>query len=66
MTILKAGRPIYKEKDLGQLKDIRDPIIRMNINMKQTFYKQIKQTALDENITITKIVCKALYEYINK
>jgi NRPS condensation-like uncharacterized protein len=40
--------------------------IRMNVNIPRSFYKRIKQTALDENTTVTDIVMKALEGYLSK
>ena len=40
--------------------------IRMNVNIPRSFYKRIKQKALDENTTVTDIVMKALEGYLSK
>lgn len=40
--------------------------IRMNVNITKSFYKRIKQRALNEDKTIKDIVIKALEEYLNK
>lgn len=66
MSILKAGRPSKKEKAIVSVQNTKEEMIRMNINISKTFYKQVKQKALDKDTTITEIVIKALNEYISK
>jgi hypothetical protein len=66
MSILKAGRPSKKEKAIASVQETKEEMIRMNINISKTFYKQIKQKALDQDTTITEIVIKALNEYMSK
>lgn len=55
----KVGRPSKKES--SEL-----TTVRMNINLPKSFHKKIKQTALDEDATVTEIVIKALKEYMDK
>lgn len=38
--------------------------VRMNVNIPKSFYKKIKHQALDEEITITELVLKALKQYL--
>jgi hypothetical protein len=38
--------------------------VRMNVNIPKSFHKRVKQQALDEDITITKLVLKALRGYL--
>lgn len=55
MESRKAGRP----------KRHTEEMIRMNINLPKSFYKKIKQKALDEETTVTEIVIKALEKYLH-
>jgi len=41
-----------------------EEIIKINVNIKRKFHKQIKQKALDEDITVTELVRKAVSKYI--
>lgn len=67
MSLLKAGRPTNKkEKALESVRDISEETIRMNINISKSFYKKIKQKALDEDCTITEIAIKSLETYMSK
>lgn len=66
MKLLKAGRPINKEKAMAQLQEDADPFVRMNVNIRKSFHKKIKQKALDESTTVTEIVFKAINEYLSK
>ncbi len=68
MTILKAGRPTAskKEKALASIKNTKDEFMRMNVNISKAFHKKIKQRALDEDTTVTRIVMKALEVYLSK
>jgi len=65
MSILKAGRPSRKEKAIASVQDSNKESIRMNVNISKAFYKQIKQQALDEDITVKELVLKALKEYMS-
>lgn len=67
MSLLKAGRPTNKkEKALDSVRDISEETIRMNINISKSFYKKVKQRALDEDRTITEIAIKSLEAYMSK
>ena len=66
MSILKAGRPSRKEKAISDVQNLQDETIRMNINIPKTFYKKIKQKALDDDMTVTELVIKALKTHIIK
>jgi hypothetical protein len=66
MSLLKTGRPTNKQKAIERVQEIAEETIRMNVNILRGFYKQIKQKALDENITVTELVSKAVKEYISK
>lgn len=41
-----------------------DETVRMNVNISKSFYKKIKQAALDEDSSITELVKKALLNYL--
>lgn len=68
MNILRAGRPSVsnKQKAIQDVQEQKDETIKMVINMSRSFHKQIKQRALDEDITITELVHRAIKEYMNK
>lgn len=67
MSLLKAGRPTNKkDKAIESVRDISEETIRMNINISKSFYKKIKQKALDEDCTITEIAIKSLETYMSK
>ncbi|MBY0544327.1 MAG: hypothetical protein K2Q14_02135 [Gammaproteobacteria bacterium] len=67
MSLLKTGRPVSrKEKALESVKILDEETIRMNINIDKSFYKEIKQLALNEDKTIKDIVISALHKYVNK
>lgn len=66
MSLLKTGRPsVNKIKALQQLED-KDEIVKMNFNIAKGFHKEIKQYALNKDITIKELIHKALKEYMNK
>jgi hypothetical protein len=66
MSQLKTGRPSRKDKAIAAVQETQKNIIRMNINIPKSFYKIIKQRALDEDTSITEIVKKSLNEYMSK
>lgn len=66
MTLLKSGRPTNKQKAIEEVQKMKEDTVRMNVNISKVFHKQIKQKALDENITVTELVCKSVKEYISK
>jgi len=66
MTLLKSGRPTNKQKAIEEVQKTKEDTVRMNVNISKVFHKQIKQKALDENITVTELVCKAVKGYISK
>lgn len=64
--LLKAGRPSDSQtKLLKQLAD-QDETMKMNINIKKSFHKDIKRHALEHDITVTELVHQALQDYIKK
>jgi predicted HicB family RNase H-like nuclease len=66
MNTLKTGRPSRKEKIIASVQKVDEATIRMNVNIPKEFHKKIKQKALDEDITITELVMKAIKEYLSK
>ena len=66
MSKLKTGRPSKKDKAIASVQKTQEDTVRMNVNISKNFYKKIKQTALNEDLTVTDIVKKALNEYMNK
>ncbi|HXH54332.1 MAG TPA: hypothetical protein VNK03_01110 [Gammaproteobacteria bacterium] len=65
-NILKTGRPSRKEKAIAAIQSSEEETIRMNVNIPRSFHKKIKQRALDENITVTELVCKSINKYMEK
>lgn len=45
---------------------LKKDTIRMNINVPRTFYKEIQHKALDEDVSVTEFVIKAIKKYIKK
>jgi predicted HicB family RNase H-like nuclease len=66
MSVLKSGRPTNKQKTLEGVRDNQETFIRMNVNIAKDFHKKIKQRALDEDITVTELIHKAVKEYLSK
>lgn len=66
MTLLKAGRPSRKEKAIEAVQETKEEYVKMNFNVPKSFYKEIKQRALDEETNITQLIVKALNEYLSK
>lgn len=64
MSTLKVGRPSRREKAIKAVQE--DVKIRMNVNIEKTFYKSIKQFALDNDTTVSDVVIKSLEQYIGK
>lgn len=65
MTQFKIGRPSKKDKAMLALADDRETI-RANFILDKEFHKQMKQFALDTNITMTQLIKEAVSEYIRK
>jgi hypothetical protein len=66
MSVLKVGRPsLSKERALHQLGTTQE-LAKININIAKNFHKEIKRYALENNITITELIHKSLYEYMKK
>ena len=65
MSTLKTGRPSRKEKAIASVQEEQETTVRMNVNLPKTFYKKLKQKALNEDTTVTEIVKKALQSYIS-
>ncbi len=67
MSQLKTGRPSRKEQAIAAVQvNEAEEKTRLNINISKKFYRQVKQIALDEELSITDIVKKALNEYMSK
>lgn len=66
MNMLSTGRPSRKDKAITSVQEKQEEKIRMNVNIPKPFYKKVKQRALDEDVTVTELVSKALYEYMSK
>lgn len=66
MNMLKTGRPSNKHKAISAVQENDSEMIRMNINIVKSFHKEVKQFALDQDITVTELVKKALIEYMSK
>jgi hypothetical protein len=64
---LTAGRPSQKlpPKTLASLRGEGEKA-RLNVDIPKALYRQIKQRALDEDITITELTLKAVNEYLSK
>lgn len=65
MTQFRIGRPSKKDKAMLALADDRETI-RANFILDKAFHKQMKQFALDTNITMTQLIKEAVSEYIRK
>jgi hypothetical protein len=64
---LKAGRPERAAKTVDDIKaNLEEPIVRLNVNMKKSVYRRIKQQALDEDITVSELIHRAVFEYMKK
>ncbi len=57
--------PISK-KISNSHKDLKKDTIRMNINVPRAFYKEIQHKALDEDISVTEFVIRAIKNFIEK
>lgn len=68
MKLLKAGRPSSNKKDkaISSVQETGENYMKMNVNIEKSFYKQIKQRALNDDTTVREIVTKALKDYMSK
>lgn len=69
MSFSKAVDLKNKQKSTRQDIDIvatKEITVRMNVNIAKNFYKQIKKRALNEDITVTELVHRAIKEYMSK
>jgi hypothetical protein len=65
MSSLKIGRPsINKEKALRQLENNKDA--NLVVKVEKSFHKEIKRYALENDLTISELVHKALQVYMTK
>jgi len=54
------------KKTSGKAFEEKEEVTKMNVNIPKSFYKKIKQRALDEDTSVTEIVIRALNQYLNK
>ena len=69
MSISKEVDSKNKQKSTRQDIDesaTKEMTVRMNVNIAKSFHKQIKKRALNEDITVTELVHRAIKEYMNK
>ena len=66
MSILKAGRPTRKEKAIEAVQNTKEELVKVNFNVAKSFYKDIKQRALDDDTNMTQLITRALQEYLSK
>lgn len=66
MSKFKAGRPSKKDRAIASVQNIQSSTVRMNVNIKKELHRQLKQRALDKDITVTELVKKALHDYLSK
>ncbi|TLY47049.1 MAG: hypothetical protein E6K54_07355 [Gammaproteobacteria bacterium] len=59
MSISKKISKESKEK-------LKKDTIRMNINVPRVFYKEIQHKALDEDISVTEFVIRAIKNFMEK
>ena len=65
MGSLKIGRPsINKEKALRKLENNKDA--NLVVKVENSFHKEIKRYALENDLTISELVHKALQVYMTK
>lgn len=65
MSVLKAGRPSNdKTKLMNKL--AKEETIKMNINIKKQFHKEVKQYALAKDMTVTDLILTSLHLYMKK
>jgi len=60
---MNKSTPLKNKKDVRTPKE---PMIKMNNNIPRDFHKQIKQKALDEDTTVTELVCRVLKNYLKQ
>lgn len=65
---LKAGRP-SRAKSMEQLKaDLRGETatkVRLNVNMDDTLYWELKKKALNDRTTVTDVIIRLVQGYVN-
>lgn len=66
MSRLTSGRPSRKEKAIASIQEQKESLVRLNINVPKSFYKQVKQSALDRDLSVTDMVKAAVSEYMSK
>lgn len=65
MTQLKTGRPTRREKAILAVQEDKETI-RANFILDKALHKQMKQFALDSNMTVTQLIKAAVSEYMSK
>lgn len=65
MASIKQRGTIDRRTTMRDMHNVKEETIRMNLNIPRVFHKQIKQRALDEDITVTELVSKAIRAYIS-
>lgn len=66
MSKLTSGRPSRKEQAIASIQEQKEALVRLNINVPKSFYKQVKQLALDRELSVTDMVKAAVSEYMSK
>jgi hypothetical protein len=68
MKLLKAGRPTSNKKDkaIDSVVKANENYTKISLSILKSFHKQVKQRALDDDMTVTELVNRALEEYLNK
>ncbi len=59
---MSIGKKISRTSKDNQKRDT----IRMNINVPKVFYKEIQHKALDEDISVTEFVIRAIKNFMEK
>ncbi len=48
----------------GKNRNLKEGVVRLNVNVPKSFYKEVKRWALENDMTITKMVIEALKRYM--
>jgi hypothetical protein len=64
MSLIKSSNS--SPKKIASVENLHEDSIRMNIDIPKTFYKEIKQKALNQDMTIKTFVLKSLKDYMSK
>ena len=66
---MKAGRPSKDKKDALELSDVTDKSIkttRVNFNLDEDTYFELKQYVLDNRTTVTKLLTEMIESRLNE